>query len=63
LSGYDDDLKNIFNLQDQITQQVIAALIAPIQMNIGDHVKPFERHDIRTWDLLAQGRKLTCKLI
>jgi adenylate cyclase len=54
---YDGELKEIFELQDQFTQQVVAALITQIQMNVGIHAKPLERHDIGTWDLLARCYK------
>jgi len=55
---YDGKLQNVFYLQDQITQQVVATLLTQIQMNIGDKPQSIERPDVGTWDLLARGWKL-----
>jgi TolB-like protein len=55
---YDGELKEIFDLQDQITQQVVASLLTQIQLNFGKNVRQLERPDIVTWDLLARGWKL-----
>ncbi len=59
---YDGELQDIFDLQDQITQQVVASILTQIQLNIGEKVKRLERPDVRTWDLLARGWKLFYEL-
>jgi TolB-like protein len=51
---YDGELQNIFYLQDQITQQVVATLLTQIQLNIGDEPQSLDRPDVGTWDLLAR---------
>jgi tetratricopeptide (TPR) repeat protein len=55
---YDGELQDVFDLQDQITQQVVSALLTQIHMYVGEKVKVPERPDIVTWDLLARGWKL-----
>jgi adenylate cyclase len=55
---YDGELQDIFDLQDQITQQVVAALLTKIQTYVGENTKRSERPDVVTWDLLARGWKL-----
>jgi len=55
---YDGELQDIFDLQDQITQQVVAAILTQIQMYVGENIKRLERPDVVTWDLLARGWKL-----
>jgi len=59
---YDGELQNIFDLQDQITQQVVAAILTQIQMYVGENTKRSERPDVVTWDLLARGWKLFYEL-
>ena len=59
---YDGELQNIFNLQDQVTQQVVSAILTQIHMNVSEKAKPLEHHGIGTWDLLARGWKLYYKL-
>lgn len=59
---YDGELQDIFDLQDQITQQVVAALLTQIQLNLGENVRHLERPDVFTWDLLARGWKLFYEL-
>ena len=59
---YDGELRDIFDLQDQITQQVVAAVLTQIQMYIGENTKRLERPDVVTWDLLARGWKLFYEL-
>ncbi|MCP4624427.1 MAG: adenylate/guanylate cyclase domain-containing protein [bacterium] len=59
---YDGDLKDIFDLQDQITQQVVASLQTQIQLNIGENIRRLERPDIKTWELLARSWKLFYEL-
>ncbi len=59
---YDGELQDIFDLQDQITQQVVAAVLTQIQMYVGENTKRLERPDVVTWDLLARGWKLFYEL-
>jgi adenylate cyclase len=59
---YDGELQDIFDLQDQITQQVVAAILTQIQMYVGEATKRLERPDVVTWDLLARGWKLFYEL-
>jgi adenylate cyclase len=59
---YDGELEDIFDLQDQITQQVVAALLTQIHMYVGENPKMSERPDAATWDLLARGWKLYYEL-
>ena len=59
---YDGELQDIFELQDQITQQVVATVQTEIQMHMGDKAKKLEHPDIGTWDLLARGYKLFYEL-
>ena len=59
---YDGELQDIFDLQDQITQQVVAAILTQIQMYVGENTKRLERPDVVTWDLLAHGWKLFYEL-
>jgi TolB-like protein len=59
---YDGELQDIFDLQDQITQQVVASLLTQIQLNLGENVRQLERPDVVTWDLLARGWKLFYEL-
>jgi adenylate cyclase len=59
---YDGELQDIFGLQDQITQQVVAAILTQIQTYVGKNTKRLERPDVVTWDLLARGWKLFYEL-
>jgi adenylate cyclase len=59
---YDGELQDIFDLQDQITQQVVASLLTQIQLNFGESVRQLERPDVVTWELLARGWKLFYEL-
>ena len=59
---YDGELKDIFDLQDQITQQVVAALLTQIQTYVGENTKRLEHPDAVTWDLLARGWKFYYEL-
>jgi adenylate cyclase len=59
---YDSELQDVFDLQDQLTQQVVASIHTQIQLNIGEKVKRLEPPDVRTWDLLARGWKLFYEL-
>jgi adenylate cyclase len=55
---YDGELHDIFDLQDQITQQIAASIFTQIPLNFGENVKGLERPDLKTWDLMARGWKL-----
>jgi adenylate cyclase len=55
---YDGILEDIFDLQDQITQQVVSSLLTQIQTYVGDNPKRLEHPDMVTWDLLARCWKL-----
>lgn len=59
---YDGELQDIFELQDQITQQVVGTLVTQIQIYDGENIQQSERPDVVTWDLLARGFKLFSKL-
>jgi adenylate cyclase len=59
---YDGELHDIFDLQDQITQQVVASLATQIHMYVSEYTNRFERPDEVTWDLLARGWKLYYEL-
>jgi TolB-like protein/class 3 adenylate cyclase len=55
---YDGELQDIFDLQDQITQQVVATLLTQIQTYVPENTKRVDHPDVVTWDLLARGWKL-----
>jgi tetratricopeptide (TPR) repeat protein len=55
---YDGELQGIFELQHQITQQVVGSIPMQIQLDIGEKVNRLDRPDVKTWDLLARGIKL-----
>ena len=59
---YDGEVEDIFDLQDQITQQIVAALLTQIHIYVDENPKIPERHDAATWDLLARGWKLFYEL-
>jgi adenylate cyclase len=59
---YDGDLQDIFDLQDQITQQVVATIQTQILQSIGEKAKKLEHPDVGTWDILARGIKLFYEL-
>jgi adenylate cyclase len=59
---YDGELQDIFDLQDQITQQVVSSLLTQIQIYVGENPKRLEHPDIVTWDLLARAWKLFYEL-
>ena len=59
---YDGELLDIFGLQDQITQQVVASILTQIQTYVGEKAERLERPDVVTWDLLARGWKLFYEL-
>jgi adenylate cyclase len=59
---YDGELHDIFDLQDQITQQVVSSLLTQIQTYVGENLKRLEHPDIVTWDLLARAWKLFYEL-
>jgi adenylate cyclase len=55
---YDGEMQDIFDLQDKITQQVVAAIQGQIWAHIGEKAKKLDHPDIGTWDLVARGTKL-----
>jgi adenylate cyclase len=59
---YDSDLQDIFELQDQISSQVVASILTQIQIHAVKKVKRLECPDGVTWDLLARGWKLYYEL-
>jgi adenylate cyclase len=59
---YDGELQDIFELQDQLTQKVVASIYTQIHLSVGEHAKPLERPDLETWDILARGWKLVYEL-
>jgi adenylate cyclase len=59
---YDAELQDIFDLQDQITQQVVSATLTKIQTYVSETSKRLEHPDVVTWDLLARGWKLYYEL-
>jgi len=59
---YDSNLQDIFELQDQISNQVVASILTQIQMYAVKKAKRLERPDVVTWDLLARGWKLLYEL-
>ena len=59
---YDGELQDIFDLQDQITQQVVASILTQIQTYVREKKNRPEHPDAVTWDLLARGWKLFYEL-
>jgi adenylate cyclase len=59
---YDGELQDIFDLQDQISRQVVASILTQIQIHGSEKVKRLDRPDVSTWDLLARGWKLAYEL-
>ena len=59
---YDGELQDIFELQDELTQKVVASTHTQIQLDISERVGRLERPDVGTWDLLARGWKLFYEL-
>jgi len=55
---YDGELHDIFEMQDDITQQVVATLQTQILISAGKNEKTVDRPNIRIWDLLARGWRL-----
>jgi adenylate cyclase len=55
---YDGELRDIFDLQDQITQQVVATILTQIHIHGGKNTDLLKHPDVVTWDLLARGWKL-----
>jgi len=55
---YDDELQNIFELQDKITQQVAATIQPQIYLFEGQKGIGLDRPDVATWELLARAWKL-----
>jgi len=59
---YDSELQDIFELQDQISRQVVASILTQIQIYGFKKAKRLGRPDVVTWDLLARGWKLYYEL-
>ncbi len=59
---YDGELQDIFDLQDQITQQVVASVQTQIFSNIGEKAERLEHPDVGTWDFMARGIKFFYEL-
>jgi len=59
---YDGELQDIFDLQDQITQQVVAALLTQIQTHVSENTRRLKHPDVVTWDLLSRAWKLFYEL-
>ncbi len=59
---YDGELQDIFDLQDDITKQVVSSIQTQIHLDMGEMVKRRERPDLSTWDLIARGWKLFYEL-
>ena len=55
---YDGELQDIFELQDQITQQVVATVQTQIHLYDGEKVTSVEHPNVATWEILARGWKL-----
>ncbi|MBW2634129.1 MAG: hypothetical protein JRE14_08405 [Deltaproteobacteria bacterium] len=54
---YDGKLQDIFDLQDRITQMVVASTHTQIQRNFGDNETRISRQNLRTWDVVARTWK------
>jgi len=52
---YDGELEDIFDLQDQLTQHVVASVQSKIQVSFGDKTISVESPDVTTWSLLAKA--------
>jgi len=59
---YDGELQDIFEVQDELTQKVVASIHTQIHLSMGVEAKQLERLDVGTWDLLARGWKLAYDL-
>jgi len=59
---YDGELQDIFELQDDITKQVVSSIHTQIHLDMGEMVKRRERPDLSTWDLIARGWKVFYEL-
>lgn len=59
---YDGEFQDIFELQDEITRQVVASMHTQIQLDMGEKVKRPERPELKTWDFIARGWKLFYEL-
>ena len=55
---YDGELEDIFDLQDQITQQVVATVQTQIHLYDGEKVASVEHPNVSTWEILARAWKL-----
>ncbi len=59
---YDGELRDIFELQDEITQKVAASILTQIPIDLGEKISYLERPTLKTWDLLARAWKLLYEL-
>jgi adenylate cyclase len=55
---YDGELKDIFELQDSITKQVVASIQPQIYLYEGDKNIKVDRQDVATWEVIARAWKL-----
>jgi adenylate cyclase len=60
--SYDGDLDEIFRLQDEITQKVVAAISTQILATMDSSPHRLERSDVGTWELVMHGQKLLYEL-
>ena len=56
---YDRELVDLFELQDDIMQSVVASVTTQVVLRAGRQSLEQSRTDIRLWDLLSQARSLT----
>lgn len=54
---YDGDLQDIFDLQDQITQKVVASTHTQVFLSIGEIEAKIRRENIHTWEIIAKSWK------
>jgi len=59
---YDGHLGDVFKLQDDITQKVVAAITTQILATMGSSSQRLERPDVRTWELVMHGQRLLYEL-
>ena len=59
---YDGELEDIFDLQDRMTQEVVASTQTSIHLDLGTKIRDIDRPDVKIWDLLAKGWRLLYEL-
>jgi adenylate cyclase len=52
---YDGELEDIFDLQDRMTQEVVASTQTSIHLDLGTKIRDIDRPDVKIWDLLAKA--------